>query len=719
MKEKRSFAVSGMHCAGCAAALERAIKALPQVEEVYVNFASGRLSFLSPAGMPDDATVLAAIDDLGFKGSLPPKALTPEKEPDLTTDFRDFFIALGFTVLLLVACFGKIPAEFKWNWVVQVILLIPVLLAGRNFFIRGIPGLIRLTPNMDSLISCGALAGIIYSVILVAANPGGHLYFDTAAMIITLIMLGKTLELRSRRSASAAIRQLLELTPPEAHLLRNGVECDVPVSELLAGDMVRVKPGEKIPADAVVRCGESFVNESMLTGESVPVSKAPGDQITGGTVNVDGSMDVEITSTGEASVLGRIVALISEAQNSRPPAAKLADKVSGFFVWFIFGAAILTAVLWMIFGTGAQALHFSLSVLVVACPCALGLAVPIALISGIGRGAADGILIKNGAALETAAKIRQLIFDKTGTLTAGVPEVKKVVAAGCCEEDEFIRCAAAVEKFSEHPLANAVIAECRKRKLDFEEEIKGFSAIPGRGVRGEINGKVWLFGNRQLMEDNLVMLKEDLDVPAGATLIYGAADGVFAGVIAAGDRLRDEAAEAVRALKKMGIKCFMLTGDNQPAAEAVAKVLDLDGFYAGLLPQEKVQKLKNIRADGGLTGMVGDGINDAPVLAASDLGVAIGSGSDIALESADVVLLSSNLQEVVKMIKLSRMTFRVIRQNLFWAFFYNICGIPLAAGGLAVLCNLMLNPAFCAGAMAASSLTVVLNALRLRRVKLQ
>ena len=717
MTEKRTFIVSGMHCAGCAAALEKAVKTLPSVDGVYVNFASGRLNFTSPHGTPADEEVLAVIRKAGFNGSLPSPALTAEKEPDWRSDFAGFFTALIFTLLLLLVCFGKIPGDPVWNWVMQVVFLIPVLIAGRGFFIRGIPALFRLTPNMDSLISCGALAGIIYSMMLVIKDPASHLYFDAAAMIITLIMLGKSLETHSRRSASSAIRQLLELTPPEAHLVRNGVELDVPSSELLPGDLVRVKPGEKIPADAVIKEGSSFVNESMLTGEELPVSRRVGDKLCGGTLNVDGTMLLEITSTGQESVLGQIVSLISEAQNSRPPAAKLADKVSGIFVWIIFGAALITALCWGIWGSASEALHFSLSVLVVACPCALGLAVPIALICGIGRGASAGILIKNGTALENAARLRQLVFDKTGTLTAGMPEIKRIVTVNDTDENDFIQAAAAIERFSEHPLADAVLNGCKAHGINFELPVEDFGAVPGRGVRGKISGSQWLFGNREMMKEYSVGV-DDPDITSGVTVIYGAVDGRLAGIIEIGDRLRPEAVGTVDELQRMGIKVFMLTGDCQAAAEKVAGELHLNGFRAGLLPQDKVEALRDIRRDGGLTGMVGDGINDAPVLSTSDLGIAIGSGSDIAIESADAVLLRADLREVVKLLKLSRTTFRVIRQNLFWAFFYNMCGIPLAAGAFFFLSGIKFNPAFCAGAMAASSLTVVLNALRLRRLKL-
>ena len=543
-------------------------------------------------------------------------------------------------------------------------------------------------------------------------HPGGHLYFDSAAMIITLIMLGKLLEKRSRKSASSAIRQLLQLTPPVAHIYRDGREYDIPSVELTAGDTVRIRPGEKIPADGVVLEGSGFVNESMLTGEELPASKKTGDKLCGGTLNIDGSLLVKITSTGHSSVLGQIVKLIGDAQNSRPPVAALADKVSGVFVWIIFSIALITACAWLIGGHGELALRFSLSVLVVACPCALGLATPIALISGIGRGAGSGILIKNGTALENAAKLRQLVFDKTGTLTAGVPVVKGVKSAGKISEDELLRIAASAEKLSEHPLARALVTGAGEKDLELLEDVAEFSAVAGKGIRIRISGDLWLFGNAALLEENAVKTPEIPGEFTGLTLIYAAKNGEYAGVIALGDTIRPEAVRVITALRSLGIKSYMLTGDNHAAAAKVAGEIALDGFQAGLLPQEKVAALKKLR--NGITGMVGDGINDAPALAAGDLGIAIGSGSDIALESADVVLLRSDLTEVVRMVKLSRATFRIIRQNLFWAFFYNICGIPLASGVIYLLGGAALDPAFCAGAMACSSLTVVLNALRLR-----
>ena len=715
MEKRRTFSVSGMHCAGCAAAVERAVKKLP-VKEVYVNFASGRLNFVSQEGIPSDEEVMASVRRAGFKIQLPPPELTVPAAESIAGDIISFLVALFFTVVLLAVCMGNFSVGFRLNGVMQMILLLPVLIVGRGFFIRGIPALCRGVPNMDSLISCGAAAGIVYSIFLLISGTVGHLYFDAPAMILTLIMLGKMLEKRARNSASSAIRELMELIPAEAHLILNGKITDIPSRELCPGDVVRILPGEKIPADGKIISGGSFINESMLTGEELPVSRKAGELIHGGTLNVDGVLEVEITSAGQATMLGQIVKMISEAQNSRSPSAALADKVSGVFVWCIFFAAAVTAVIWAFCGTPTQVLQYSLSVLVAACPCSLGLATPVALISGIGRGAKSGILIKNGSALENAAKMKQIVFDKTGTLTSGLPEVRDIVAAKGVSPEELLAAAAAAEQFSGHPLAGAVRHCAADRGITVPTEVQNFTAETGRGVKAEIAGKQWIFGNEEFMHKFGVVLPEFDRTFAGATLVYGAADGIFCGIIAAGDQLRPEAAEAVKTLQQMGIRCLMLTGDNPDAAAKIAGKLALNGFYAGLLPQDKVYLLREFNEQT-ITGMVGDGINDAPALASGNPGIAVGSGSDAALESADAVLLHSDLREIAGLIRLSRKTLLVIRQNLFWAFFYNICIIPLAAGA-AVKLGISLNPALCAAAMAASSLTVVLNALRLKSLKI-
>ena len=707
MTELHRFSVSGMHCAGCAAAVERAVRRLPGTEDIYVNFATGRLSLRPTAGYPGDAAVAEAVSKSGFRTEILSDEDMPAPEAGTgRAELIRFLICAVFTAALTVVC--HVGGRGLW----QAILLLPVLIGGAGFFRRGLPALFRLAPNMDSLISCGALAGIVYSSIRLIGGHGGHLYFDAAAMILTLIMLGKMLEARARRSAAGAIRALMDLAPSTAQLVRNGVEVTVKSADLQPDDVVRIRPGEKIPADGVVTEGSSSVNEAMLTGESLPVTKISGARVHGGTLNVDGTLLVRITAVGADSVLGQIVKLVAQAQDSRAPVAALADRVSGYFVWGIFTAAAVTAVVWAFVGGGEAALHYSLSVLVIACPCALGLATPAALISGIGRGAALGILIKNGAALETAAKLSAVLLDKTGTLTSGMPTVRAVYAPDGAEA-ALMRAAAAVERFSEHPLAQAVLAAAG---AETSPEVTDFLARPGFGVSGRIDGVLWQFGNAAMLADSGVELPDLPDSFRGYTLIYGAADGRFAGAIAIGDTLRPEAAEALAGLRGLGLRCGMLTGDTPDAAAVVAESLPLDGVEAALTPQGKLDAIGTWRRRYGAVGMVGDGINDAPALAAGDLGIAVGSGSDVAFESADVVIMNSDLRQVVRMVRLSRATFRVIRQNLFWAFFYNLIGVPIAAGALAGL-GVSLPPAFCAGAMAASSLTVVLNALRLRRFR--
>ncbi|MCI5779716.1 MAG: heavy metal translocating P-type ATPase [Lentisphaeria bacterium] len=716
MAEIRSFTVTGMHCAGCAAAVERAVRKISGAEDIYVNFATGRLNLRPGAGYPGDAAVLDAVKRAGFQAAPPTAetsaAVSEKDRREARREVRRFVGCAVFTGLLTAVCHAH--WDFRLGGVIQALLLIPVLIGGAGFFRRGVPALFRGAPNMDSLISCGAAAGVIYSLILLGSRTAGHLYFDAAAMILTLVMLGKMLEARARRSTTGAIRALLHLAPPTAQLVREGTEITVNSADLRVGDTVRIRPGEKIPADGTIVDGASSVNEAMLTGEELPVPKRVGAPVCGGTLNVDGTLLVRVTAAGEDGVLGQIVRLVARAQDSRAPAAALADRVSGWFVWAIFAAAALTAGVWSWLGTGAQALHYSLSVLVVACPCALGLATPVALISGIGRGAALGILIKSGAALEQAAKLTALVFDKTGTLTSGMPEVKAVRPVG--SEAEFLTAAAALEQYSEHPLARAVTAEARRRRIGPPPPAVDFAARPGFGVSGRIDGRRWHFGNAGMMAALAVPLPE---IPAdltGCTMIYGACESGFAGMIAVGDTLRPESAAVIEALRRRGVRCSMLTGDGPGAAAAVAERLALDGFQAALTPQGKLDALREMRRRGEVVGMVGDGVNDAPALAAGDLGIAVGSGSDAALESADVVIMRSDLREVVRMIDLSRATFRVIRQNLFWAFCYNLIGVPLAAGVFSGV-GVILHPAFCAGAMAASSLTVVLNSLRLLRFR--
>lgn len=711
MGELHIFTVGKMHCAGCAAAVERAVKKVPGTAEVYVNFAAGKLSLRSEKEYPGDEAVIAAVKQAGFTAELPAAPADTAKNGDSAAgELISFGVCAVSAAALLAVCHSGLP--FTLSGIIQIFLLVPVVICGRGFFFRGLPALFRGTPNMDSLISCGAAAGVIYSVVQLLCRREAHLYFDASGMIITLIMLGKMLEARARRSASGAIKKLLALAPQEAHLVKDGVEITVPCAELLAGDTVRIRPGEKIPADGTVIDGASSVDEAMLTGESTPAAKHPGAKVCGGTLNLDGTLLVKLSATGGAAVLGQIVELVEKAQSSRAPAAALADKVSGFFVWGIFTLAALTALCWGIYGSGAAALHYSLSVLVVACPCALGLATPVALICGIGRGASCGILIKSGAALEKAAQLKNLVFDKTGTLTGGTLEIKAVKAANM-PETEFCRYAAALERFSSHPLAQAVTAAFPETGEALT--VSGFTDMPGFGISGMINGKNWSFGNMALMKKRGVALPEVPEEMGGYTLIYGAENDKFAGVIALGDTLRQESAEVVAELRQLGIGSFMFTGDNRAAAAKTAEKLHLSGFRAELTPEGKFAALKELQSRGSV-GMVGDGINDAPALAAGDLGIALGSGSDIALESAAVVILRSDLREVVRMIRLSRGTFRIIKQNLFWAFFYNLIGIPLAAGVFASW-GITLAPAFCAGAMAASSLTVVLNALRLLRFK--
>ncbi len=720
--KKMNFLIFGMHCASCAASVERAVRKMDGVTKVYVNLAT-KIMTLTAEESVTPAGIIECVKDNGFNAQLiEDRRQTQEDEEAGGRYFLRFLAALIFSMLLFYAAMSGMlrlpypPIPPLANAFIQIALLIPVLLAGYTFYLYGFKTLAKLSPNMDSLIALGTTSAILYSIYLMIKGDCENLYFDTAGMIVALIMLGKFLEARSRGKASGAIAELMKLSPETACLMVDDREALIPVSELKPGDRVRVRPGERVPADGVIEEGSGTIDESMLTGESMPVEKISGSSVTGGSMNKNGSFIFRVTHTGEDTVISKIIAMVQDAQSSRPPIARLADTISGFFVWGVILIAAGTFSIWY-FAVGetfAHALSFALAVLVIACPCALGLATPIALIVGIGRGAKLGILIKSGKALESAGKTTTVVLDKTGTITEGRPDLSgiQLVPNGRFTESQLLAMAAAAEKGSEHPLADAVVRAAQERKLTLPE-ITDFKALPGHGVFCRIGGREFILGNLSFMQTHKIGVGM-VDTTGSDSIIFAAYDRNLIGVIRIADSIKPSTAKATGALHRLGLKVVMLTGDHKEVAASIARTLGIDEYYAELLPDAKAEIIRNLQQKGERVAMVGDGINDAPALAQADTGIAIGSGTDIAMESADIILMQSDLAEVPAAIALSRATMRIIRENLFWAFIYNVVCIPLAAGVFVSFLGWTLNPIFGALAMACSSVSVVLNALRLR-----
>lgn len=586
---------------------------------------------------------------------------------------------------------------------------------------------------MNTLIAVGTSAAYLYSVVATlfpsffdAAGMKPDVFFDTSALIIVLILFGRLLEARAKGQTSEAIKKLMGLQPKTARIIRKGKETDIPVEEVLVGDTVVVRPGEKIPVDGVVKEGKSAVDESMITGESIPVKKEPGDEVIGATINKTGSFKFQATKVGKDTALAQIIKLVQDAQGSKAPIQRLADVISSYFVPIVISFAIATFVIWFNFGP-FPSLTFALltfvAVMIIACPCALGLATPTAVMVGTGKGAENGILIKGGESLETAHKLDTIVFDKTGTLTKGEPEITDLVSINAHSEEEILKHAASAEKVSEHPLGDAIIKSAIERKIELRDP-KDFKAIEGHGIEARVDSRNVLLGNIKLMKDRGIDIKE-LEKKAeefasdGKTPIYVSLDGKSAGLIAVADPLKESSVEALEKLKKLGLEIVMLTGDNRKTAEAIARKAGIERVLPEVLPEDKVHEIKKLQSEGRRVAMVGDGINDAPALAQADVGIAIGSGTDVAMEASDITLIKGDLRGVASAIELSKRTIRVIKQNLFWAFFYNIAGIPVAAGVLYPFFGILLNPIFASAAMAFSSVSVVSNSLRLRRVKLR
>jgi Cu+-exporting ATPase len=671
---KINISISGMSCAACARRVEKAIQELKGVESASVNFAAEKASVSYDPEEIQLPVIKSAIEKIGYK-VLENKRL---EKPDKTLWIK-FAIAAAFSVPLLYISMVLEPAKYA---LLQLLLTIPIVGAGYKFYIVGFKSLVQRSPNMDSLIAIGTSAAILFSLY-------NSLYYETAGVIITLVLLGRALEAVSKEKTGEAIRKLMELAP------ETSVE---------PGETVVVKPGAKIPADGTVIGGESAVDESMLTGESMPVSKNVGDKVYAATINTTGMLQFKAEKTGADTMFSQIVKLVEDAQNSKAPIAKMADVVSGYFVPIVCAIALLAGTAWF-FGAGGDA-EFSLtifiSVLVIACPCALGLATPTAIMVATGKGAENGILIKSGEALETAHKINTVIFDKTGTITEGKPRVANILGG-----DEILAYAASVEKFSEHPLALAVVNASKEAY-----PAESFLSVTGMGAQAVVKGKLVKVGRAAFAnakaEDGEPFANE------GKTPLYVSFDGVYAGLIAVADVVKKSSESAIAALRKVGIETVMITGDNKQTAAAIAKQTGIDRVLSEVLPQDKASEVKRLQAAGRKVAMVGDGINDAPALMQADIGIAIGSGTDVAMESASIVLMKSDLMDVVAAINLSKRTIRIIKQNLFWAFGYNVLGIPVAAGVLHLFGGPLLNPMFAAAAMSLSSVSVLANALRLK-----
>ncbi len=739
-----SIPVSGMTCTACAKRIETGLLKLEGVESATVNFATEKAN----VSFDPEAIRIFELKDAIIKTGYTPldpesEDLEDEVEKRKTKEMKSlksrFILALAFSIPLLYIAMAPMievvrlpfpgfldPMQYPFVYALTMLaLVLPVVFAGSNFYRVGFKSLVALSPNMDSLIAVGTSAALAYSLFSTAriylgdTMAVGQLYYESAGVIITLILLGKSLEAFSKGRASQAIKKLMNLAPRQATVLVRGEERLVPVKEIEPGDMIRVKPGERIPVDGTVTEGYTSVDESMLTGESVPVEKCEGDKVTGGSLNGHGSILFKAEKVGNQTALAQIIKLVEDAQGSKPPIARLADVVSGWFVPIVMGIAFTAAILW---GFGGKDVSFTFTifttVLVIACPCALGLATPTAILVGTGRGAELGILIKSGPALEAARAIDTVVFDKTGTLTVGKPVVTKIVPYAGFGETEVLSFAGTAESNSEHPLADAVLKKAEEAGVTIVKP-DAFSAIPGFGIEARRGNDSILLGNRRLMTDRGVDFSS-LDgegntlADAGKTVLYLAVNGTPAGLVACADVMKPSSVTAIATLGRMGIATIMLTGDNKRAADAIAREAGIARVFAEVLPESKAGIIKSLQAEGKKVAMVGDGINDAPALAQADVGIAIGSGTDVAIESADIVLTKNDLLDVPASIRLSARTLRIIKQNLFWAFGYNVLGIPVAAGVLSLFGGPLLSPILAAFAMAMSSVSVVTNALRLK-----
>lgn len=723
------------------------ISKLEGVEFVSINLSTEKANVRYNAKLIRLSEIKQAIAKAGYKAlEIESKNRVDEdkarKEKEIKTLWTKFIVSAIFaTPLLILAMAHMIPGLNKSLpalldpmtnplrfALIQIALVIPIVIAGYRFYTVGFKAIIRRSPNMDSLIAMGTSAAIIYSLYSTyMIYIGDHhsvmnLYFESAGVIITLILLGKSLEAVSKGKTSEAIKKLMGLAPKTATVIQDEKEIQIPIEEVEVGDIILVKPGEKIPVDGEVIEGYTSVDESMLTGESIPVEKHIGDKVVGASINKNGSIKFKATKVGSDTALAQIIKLVEDAQGSKAPIAQMADIVSGYFVPIVFAIAIVASIAWYISGESAVfALTIFISVLVIACPCALGLATPTAIMVGTGKGAEYGILIKGGEALETTHKINTIVFDKTGTITEGKPEVTDIVTVNGNERNRLLQIAASAEKGSEHPLGEAIVRGAENENIDLLK-VDRFSAIPGHGIEVNIEGQDVLLGNRKLMIDKNIELKEleeesDRLASEGKTPMYIAIDNKLAGIIAVADVVKESSAKAIQRLHDMGIEVVMITGDNKRTAEAIAKQVGIDRVLAEVLPQDKANEVKKLQAESKKVAMVGDGINDAPALAQANIGIAIGSGTDVAMESADIVLMRSDLMDVPAAIELSKSTIRNIKQNLFWAFGYNTAGIPLAAGVLHLFGGPLLNPVFAAAAMSLSSVSVLTNALRLRGFK--
>ncbi|HFI0787652.1 TPA: heavy metal translocating P-type ATPase [Streptococcus suis] len=744
----QTLAIEGMTCATCALTVEKALNKLDGIQNASVNLATEKATIQYDPAHLSLSDIETAVEKAGYKAILPQPTSTEAKRDGKEEHKKDlwkrFIWSSIFTLPLLYIAMGPmvpggglpLPASLHQPLVfalVQLLLVLPVLYVGRAFYQKGFRTLLAGHPNMDSLIAVGTSAALVQGIIMTmmiatnqVATQHGHpeLYFESAAVILTLITLGKYMEALSKGRTSEAISKLMNLAPKTAHVLRSGQEVTIPLEQVKVGDVLQVRPGEQIPVDGNIVEGQSTVDESMLTGESLPVQKTIGDTVVGATLNQHGAFQMQATKVGADTTLSQIIRLVEEAQGSKAPIAQLADRVSAVFVPIVMGLAVLSGLAWYFLGQEPWmfSLSITISVLVIACPCALGLATPTAIMVGTGKGAENGVLFKSGQAIEVLEKIDTIVFDKTGTITEGKPVVTDIQVFGNFTKEQALQLAASSEQYSEHPLAQALLRSAEEESIPLLAS-QDFQALSGRGLSVTIAEQHILLGNAKLMTESAIEIDQAVAVAEkfaseAKTPVYLAADGELVAVIAIADQVKPSSQTAIQALHQMGLEVVMLTGDNAKTAQAIAEQVGIDRVISQVLPEDKAEQVKRIQESGKQVAMVGDGINDAPALAQAEVGIAIGSGTDVAIESADLVLMHSDLMDVPKAVRLSQLTIRNIKENLFWAFAYNVIGIPVAMGVLHLFGGPLLNPMLAGAAMALSSVSVVLNALRLKNTRI-